>query len=209
MKKLVLIAIAAMFSFTCFAVQKAMTDKGEEVLLYDNGTWKFANERLNKPAEFKYNKKKYYKSKKATFELKSKKNDVAVWLDPKKWSFSKSKSNSEAEYQFQLKGADLHGLLISEAIEIKVETLVNIALENAKRAAPDARIVSQEYRTVNGLRLVQLNILGTIQGIKFSYLGYYYSNSKGTTQLLTFTSENLFPKYRKAAETFLNGLTRQ
>ncbi|MDH5407824.1 MAG: hypothetical protein OEY00_04370 [Gammaproteobacteria bacterium] len=127
MKKLILIIAMAMITMTSYAVQKAITDKGEEVLLYDNGTWRFANEGKNKPTEFKYNKNKYYKSKKATFPLKSKKNDVMVWLDPKKWSFEKSKSNSEAEYQFLLKGQDLHGLLIAEAIEIKVETLVNIA----------------------------------------------------------------------------------
>lgn len=209
MKKPVLIAIIALFSFACYAGQKAITDKGEEVMLYDDGTWKFLSGNASKPKEFSVNQKKYKKSRKASFQLKSKKNDVAIWLDPKKWSFTPSTSNSEAEYQFMLKGEDLHGLLISEAIEIKVETLVNIALDNAKRAAPDARIVSQEYRTVNGMRVVQLNILGTIQGIKFAYLGYYYSNSKGTTQLLTFTAENLFPKYKKAAEEFLNGLTMQ
>ncbi|MDH5178365.1 MAG: hypothetical protein OEZ39_06910 [Gammaproteobacteria bacterium] len=196
-------------SLVAYADQKAITDDGREVMLYDSGSWKYLDEKYNQLPDITYNSKKFHKSNNAKFLLKSKKNDIAVWLDAKKWNFSPSKSNSEAEYQFQLKGKDLHGLLISEAIEIKVETLVKIALENAKRAAPDARIVSQEYRTVNGLRVIQLKILGTIQGIRFTYLGYYYSNSKGTNQLLTFTSENLFPQFEKEAEEFLNGMTRQ
>ena len=209
MKKLIVIAMAVGMSFICYAEQVVYNDKGDKILLSDDGTWKFLERNKASSGKIKVNKTKYTKGKKSTYVLNSKKNDVAVWLDPDKWGFSASKNNDEAEYSFILKGQDLHGLLISEAIEIKIETLIDIALENAKRAAPDARIVSKEYRTVNGLKLVQMNILGTIQGIKFSYLGYYYSNSKGTTQLLTFTSENLYPKYKEEAEKLLNGLMLQ
>ncbi|MDH5178364.1 MAG: hypothetical protein OEZ39_06915 [Gammaproteobacteria bacterium] len=184
----------------------AITESGQAVILYESGKWAYLDQTAQKSSSISNNNEKFYKSNNATFQLKSNKNDIAVWLDPGKWSFSKSKTNTEAEYQFVLKGKDLHGLMINEAIEIKVETLVNIALENAKRAAPDARIVSAEYRTVNGLRVVQLHIIGTIQGIRFAYLGYYYSNKSGTTQLLTFTSTNLFNRYKAEAEEFLNGM---
>ena len=45
------------------------------------------------------------------------------------------------------------------------------------------------------------------QGMNFSYMGYYFSNESGTTQLLTYTYENLFDKYKDKCEELLNGLT--
>ncbi|OKS89220.1 hypothetical protein RG47T_4703 [Mucilaginibacter polytrichastri] len=47
---------------------------------------------------------------------------------------------------------------------------------------------------------------GTIQGIKIKYLGYYYSDQKGTVQLLAYTSAMLYKEARAEMETFLNGL---
>ena len=46
---------------------------------------------------------------------------------------------------------------------------------------------------------------GTIQGIKFTYYGYYFSSPNGTIQLLTYTSSNLLNEYKKEFEDFLNG----
>jgi hypothetical protein len=45
-----------------------------------------------------------------------------------------------------------------------------------------------------------------IAGIKVSYVGYYYSNSKGTIQFLLNTSQNLFDEYKSNCEEFLNGI---
>jgi hypothetical protein len=46
---------------------------------------------------------------------------------------------------------------------------------------------------------------GTIQGIKFVYLGYYYSDKHGSIQFITYTSKNLLKDYRADMETLLNG----
>ena len=209
MQKSITIIFLSLFCMSSYAAQKAITDNGSEVILYENGTWKYANKQDDQLPTISSSSKKYYKNKSATFQLKSKKNNVAIWLNPKQWSFQKSKANSEAEYQFMLKGQDLHGLLITEAIQIPMETLTQIALDNARKAAADAKVVSRQYRVVNGQKMIAMEIIGTIQGIKFHYYGYYYSNSKGTTQLLTYTSDNLFGKYKGEAEQFLNGLALQ
>jgi hypothetical protein len=91
-------------------------------------------------------------------------------------------------------------------MSIPLETLRTIALSNAQKAAADAKETSAEYRTVNKKRVLCLQFSGTIQGMKFKYLGYYYSNNKGTIQLLTFTTEQFFDDLQKDFETFLNGL---
>jgi hypothetical protein len=49
-----------------------------------------------------------------------------------------------------------------------------------------------------------MEMLGTIQGVKFKYLGYYYSDDSGSTQYLTYTGANLVEKYQTDIENFLN-----
>jgi len=51
--------------------------------------------------------------------------------------------------------------------------------------------------------LIQMD--GTTQGIRFSYYGYYFSNSNGTIQFVTYTSQNLLDNYVNDCEELLNG----
>ena len=96
--------------------------------------------------------------------------------------------------------------MISEKIEIPLETLKSVALTNAKSVAPDIKIINEEYRTVNGLKVLMIQMNGTTQGIKISYYGYYFSNSSGTVQLLTYTSQNLMDSLKNESDKLLNGL---
>lgn len=68
------------------------------------------------------------------------------------------------------------------------------------------QVVKEEYRYVNGLKVLMIQMTGTIQGIRFTYYGYYYTSDNGTIQFLTYTGENLFEGYLKEIEPFLNGL---
>ena len=71
----------------CFGQQKALTETGDEVILYDDGTWKYTNQ-----AETTFidtNKVEFKKNDNSTFLLKSKKFNIGVWINPKKWKFIK------------------------------------------------------------------------------------------------------------------------
>jgi hypothetical protein len=96
-------------------------------------------------------------------------------------------------------------MIITEKVEIPLETLKLIALENGKAAASDLKIVKEEYRTVNGLKVLLLQLNGTMQGIKFSYYGYYFSSPNGTVQFITYTSQKLLDSYEPESEKLLNG----
>ena len=205
MKKLTLLLIASFFISTISAQQKALTEKGEEVILFDDGTWKYQNNALD-TSEIFSNPKEITKDENATFLLKSSKFNVGFWLNPKVWTFKKATNNQEAEYEFKLKDGDLYGMVLAEQAEIPLETLRSIALENGKAFAPDLTIVKQEYRKVNGLKVLLLQMNGTAQGIKFSYLGYYFSTTNGTVQFITYTTSNLIDEYRNRCESLLNGL---
>ncbi|WP_299767222.1 hypothetical protein [uncultured Dokdonia sp.] len=150
----------------------------------------------------------FVKDEDAIFLLKSKTTDVGVWLDPTEWSYQKAKDNPDAEYELQLKGEDLYGMIISETLEIPTENLKEIALENGREVAPDLEVVQEEYRTVNGQKVLFLQLNGTLQGIKFTYYGYYYSSPEGTVQFITYTSQGLLKSYIEDCENILNGLVK-
>ena len=203
-----LITLGTLF-FTLLSNAKinAVTENGDEVLLYKDNTWKYSNESLNETVEILRNDKPFTKEKKSSFLVKSSKTNIGVWINPKDWGFSKSKTDSPSEFNFNHKQLDVYGMLIAEKTEVTVEALTDIAYENALEAAPDIKIVEKEYRTVNGLEVIMMKMNGTIQGIKFIYFGYYFSNAQGAFQFLTYTSQNVFNEYKNDMLHLLNGLT--
>jgi len=206
MKKLFLASVLFLVHLFLFAQKKAVTETGEEVILYTDGSWKYVDSSSVKETAIGTNSKPFKKKISSSFLLKSTNINIGVWLDPKKWSFKKGGTDDAAEYELELKGKDLYGLLITEKVEFPLETFKMIALENAKEASPDIKIVKQEYRTVNGKKLLMLQMDGTMQGVKFSYYGYYYSNTKGSVQFVTYTAQNLLNDYLEDIEEILNGL---
>lgn len=190
----------------CFGQTKAVTENGDEVMLFDDGTWKKVGAAEDTEVVIKTNPTTFTRDKTSGFLLKSNKFNVGFWLNSKKWKFEKGKDNDAAEYELHLKEGDLYAMVIAEKMQIPLETLKKIALENGRSAAPDLAIENEEYRTVNGLKVLHLQMTGTMQGIKFFYYGYYYSNANGTVQFVTYSAQSLLPTYKADAEELLNGL---
>lgn len=206
MRKVILIGLVLMSVQLINAQINAITETGDEVVLYEDGTWKYLNDSIIEDSEISENDMEFSKDIKSTFLVKSNNLNVGIWINPKKWSFIKGEENDAFEYQFQKKGDDLYAMLISEKMQIPIETLKEIAVENAKSVASDIKIIKEEYRNVNGIQVLMMQMSGTIQGVRFTYYGYYYSNSNGTIQLLTYTGENLIDDYLNDIELYLNGL---
>jgi len=193
-----------------YSSQKAITDTGDEIVIYSDGTWKNLSSLSSNIDELQLNNTKFKKPAKSSFLLKSTRNHSAYWINTDKWSFKKTKSSDDAsEYTFQLKNKALYAMAITEEISIPIASLIEIAFNNAKDVAPDVNIISKEYRVVNGKKVVFLEMAGTLDGIKFTYRGYYYSDKFGTTQLVAYTSTNLVQKYETEINNFLNGLVTQ
>ncbi len=206
--KFIFASVFILLTSLSYANQKAITDTGEEVILHSDGTWEYSKQ-YDQKKDIALSSEVFKKSEYSTFLLKSTRNKTAYWINTNKWSFKKATSNAEAEYEFQLKGGDLWGMSISEGITIPIESLAAVALENAKAAAPDAKIVSQEYRMVNGVKVLYMELEGTLQGIDFKYLGYYYSDDSGSTQYIAYTGSSLVNKYKSEIVDFLNGFVVQ
>lgn len=210
--KQLLLPLLFLFSIPGYAAMNAITDTGETVILNNDGTWVYASGKEsnddNEP-EIKLNKTKFSKDNDSTFMVKSTKNNNAVWINPKQWDFKKSDTKKSAEYKLRLKGKSLYAMMITEEIKLPLETIMNAALNNARSAAPNSKIVKREYRMVNGLKVLYMEITGTIQKVDFTYVSYNFSNDSGSTQLITYTANNLIDKYRTDIFKLLNGFVTQ
>ena len=94
-------------------------------------------------------------------------------------------------------------------VEIPIEELAGIALNFLLNQGSDVKAVNKEYRVVNGNKVLFTESDATISGIKVTYLTYYYSNSRGSSQLIAFTGRKLADKYESEIFELLNGLIVQ
>ena len=201
--------VICMFSFAASASQKAVTDEGEIVILNTNGTWVYQNSGAEQNDQIFENTNTFTKGEKLNFDLKSNTSGAKFSINPKAWTFKKGNEAQNAEFELKLKDGDLYGMAITERLQIPMPMLAQVAMANALEFAPNAKIVKQEYRIVNGNKVIYMEISGTSQGIKFKYFGYYHSNKSGSTQYLAYTGESLEELYRSDIDDFLNGFSVQ
>lgn len=208
MKRFILFPLLICLAFSLQAQKKAVTETGEQVVLYDDGTWEY----VDKPGEeetqeIKLNPGKFVKGEESDFQIKSENLNVGFWINPDKWEFTKeTKNNPDAEYELSYKEGDLYSFIITEGIEIPLANLKDIAVNNAKKGASGVSVEKQEYRMVNGIKVLCLKMSLTFQGIDAIYYSYYYSNENGTVQFVTATSSKKFDEYKEECEKLLNGL---
>ena len=216
MKKPILLFAMLFFTQIVFGQTKAVTENGDSVILYEDGTWDHipfldtmfglvVDDDTDTTEEFNIplNPEFFKKSADATFLLKSKRLNVGVWLNQNEWTYKKAGGAKEYNISNNRKG--LYALLITEKTSIPVELLVEAALINAKKAATDIKIIKQEYRFVNGQQVFMMQMSGIINEIKYHFNGYYYSNKNGSVQLVVTSIESIAKKNNKDIEKFLNG----
>jgi hypothetical protein len=209
MKLLLTLALVSFAFFAGNAQTKAVTESGEEVILYDDQTWAYADQEPVEAEEIPVNEAIFTVPEGSGFQIKSSKVDGGIFIDPKVWSFKKATNNEDAEFEFQLRGEDLYGMWISEEISIPLETLGTVAINNARAAATNLKVTNKEYRMVNGRKVLHIEMSGLVQGIDLTYYGYYYSDESGSSQILTYTSRQLVEKYKPVMEAFLNGFSEK
>lgn len=207
MKHTILIVFLFNLSHFCMSQETAVTKDGKKVILYENGTWKFIQdiEGVKLPDS---SLKKFSKPAAAKTLLASKRTDHAIWYDASKWALSDMKVSDVNEYLLKLKNEDGYCMTVVEKIEIPIENFKNIVLKNLEmKGLESVEILDEDFRMVNGQRVLQLQFTGSLQGMRFTYIGYYFSNESGTSQVLCYTSANLFKQYKPQFENILNGFT--
>ena len=179
----------------------ATTDDGRKVLLFPDGKWKFAAASTAGAAG-----RANTRSPAATERVELLRGAMAIFVDPAKWK-KQPPTDDLTKTTFHHSSGEAYGMIVAERLAIPLLKLKEIAISNARAAAPDAKVVFEETRHVNDIHVLVMQMEGTIQGIAFTYYGYYYSGSQGSLQVLTYTGTNLFAEYKGSFEEFLNGLT--
>lgn len=206
MKILIFTSFLILLTTASGAQQRAVTETGDQVILYKDGRWIYADKDSVKTDDIPLNNKSFGKSKTASFLVKSKRINIGCWIDPKVWKFRAAETPSAAEFEFDHVNGSLYGLIISENLDIPTESLANLAVNNAREAAPDIKVTAKEYRIVNGTKVLMLRMAGTIEDIRFSYYGYYYAADGGAMQFLVYSSDTFMDENIDTVEQLLNGL---
>jgi S1-C subfamily serine protease len=147
------------------------------------------------------------KSPSATKKIKAQAEEFSVWIDPKIWTVKPSSDPSKPErvyFEHQSKG--LFAFMIAEALTVTPADLEKFVLQDFKNKASNVSVVARETRVVNGKKVLALTVDATVDGVAVRYLGYYYTGSAGTVQLLSWASKSIFDSNLTRLENFLNGL---
>lgn len=179
----------------------ATTEDGRKVLLFPDGKWKpVAAPPPAGPG------RPHVRAAAATERVDLLRGAMAIYVDPGQWKRQPA-TEDLTKTTFHHASGEAYGMIVAERLAIPLLKLKEIAISNARAAAPDAKVVFEETRHVNDIDVLVMQMEGTIQGIAFTYYGYYYSGPQGSLQVLTYTGTNLFAEYKGAFEEFLNGLT--
>jgi hypothetical protein len=206
------IIIGILFLLNIYIVNgqiKAITEKGDTVILHENGMWAYQNpdSTLSANDTIAWNNKPFLKNRNAKLFKKSKNVNVGVYFDQSKWGFAPGNIGESGEYTFMNKDKDLNATFITETTEIELSKMPEIVFLNAQQTAPDIEVISKEYRNVNGLKILCMKLKGSVRGIKANYLYYIYCNDTGIVQFVAYATPKQFSANYGILEDLLNGLS--
>lgn len=208
MKKLIITALF-LLSYQAESQIKAITDEGKEVVLFDNGTWKFTNDSDAKVLEtITTNETPFTKDKASTFLYRSKKVNAGVYVNPKIWKITDAFKTPVLEYAFiNNSNSNIFGLLISENVEVgSLKNLKELVVISTKNRADYFRLKESEYRTVNGLNVLYLRYIANNKGLDFEYQMYAFLTDNGYCSVTGYAFAKYFDQNKAELDRFLNGL---
>lgn len=203
MKKVFFLLVAVIAATSAVNAQDmtATTKDGRTVTLKANGTWAFVQVPENRIPEGS----NFLKPVEATNKVVNRTGQIAVWYDSGLWTVEKLEGES-AEYQFALKSGDVYARLITERLSVPIPLLRKTIETNALKVCEEFTAIEESKIVVNGREVFLLKARVSMQGIEYIFCWYYFSNSSGTTQLFSYTSESIFDEEREAILDLMNGL---
>jgi len=210
MKKL-LSVFFFLFCGICYSQVTAVTEQGDSVYLWDDGTWQFVHADSSEADSASYdetftidtNSTQYTKSSNALKALKGQKVKYELWYDADKWSQANI-NRDDAEYYLKNDENEAFCLVLPERLTTTTYGLLDAAYQKANSAG-GVDSVSYEMRKVNNNYVAMMKMYVKINDIHFLFMGYYYTGEERTIQVITFTTINLVDEYIKDMEELLNG----
>ncbi len=210
MKTILFVFLFVSCTKVLFSQEMAVTERGDTVLLYSTGEWVYLDNFLHTKDEhfdIEFNEDAFQTPKDSKRVVKGFNNAYSIAYNDKLWSrIPAGQLNPEADIAFKLMKGDIYSMVIYEELQIEIESLYEIAYNNAAGMMSDFKMIDKDYRVVNSDTLIWMRMDGTTQGMKIAYLSYYLSNENGSVQFHTFTGQNLVDKYETKIFDLLNGI---
>lgn len=197
---------------------KAITEFNDTIYVYNDGTWSFELREIQ-PETINSNffdlevvidtlQQIYSFNESSNKDIKTNINQFNFKYNDKKWSrIPPGSLNDEAEFAFEHKVHDLWCIIITEETEISKINILKIAKATMEEnLGTDVTVRKVEMRKVNGHDVLRGVFETDLSGIALIFDTYYYSDVRGTTQITTYTSANLWDKYESEIVDFLNGI---
>ena len=193
----------------------AITEDGQGVVLYSNGTWAFKLEPIPPQAQKTKIVKKIpssplpVKNKAAKIKptLKGQHNAYKITYDNTVWKKTHSAANDDAEIQLEHKAGNGYAMVIFDRSPISLEDLKKQVLTTMRSVASKVEIISEEKKRIKNHQIMALKINSIIENTPFSYFNYYASGEWGTIQFVTYTATALMADYEADFAALLDGLT--
>ena len=185
------------------ADEKATTDGGDRVILYENGTWEYINNDVSISTSGEGNKPVDSDAYYASAIL-----PMGIYLNSNKWRQTTEIGNPDAEFEFEHVNTMVYGMVIAEKLYFPIGGLKRIVLENAQSESPDAKIIFEGEKKVNGVDVLALIIDVPMPAYEVNFKFYYYLYSKrgvGSLQVMCYTLDEAFEELKGDMEDYLNG----
>lgn len=170
---------------------RAITEDGRKVILRTDGQWIFDTTQ-DKAIPRASN---VYQTNVPGFSLT---------YDNTKWK--PQPSDTKGMQVFRHTTYPLFSMAISDEMPATVEAMKSVALYHAKKADPNAKIITEEMRKIGEKDILTLKFMAKIENLPFFYYGNYYANQSGNVQVVCYTSQQLFHKYENECQQFIDGL---
>ncbi|RFC54735.1 hypothetical protein [Brumimicrobium aurantiacum] len=216
-----LTSIFCLIGLTSNAQTTAVTEDGDTIYVYQNGTWSFDKDEVSpipNHLSFMYldldidtlstpfTTPKSAKSKVSndfiSFDVNYN-NDLWKRVPP-------ATLNDDAEFGFQSKEHDIWSIVISEETTIAPDDLFRIAKNSMEEnTGSEVEILKTEHRTINGTPIIRATVRASFSGITFIFDSYYYSNENGSVQFTTWTSDKIWKRNENVILDLMNGFVVQ
>lgn len=204
MKRLLLLYIIILSALCSNGQITATTADGNKVILYNNGTWKYADSAINTPIE---KGGEHFKPFGTNCIIKGQDVKYVVVYDSSLWTLHDTPINVQSDFSMSLKKSETSvALLIPEKSTTTLASLRDIALVNARKSSKNVVILKQEYRKVNKKDMLYLEFTTEVRGFTFLFMAYYYAGPFSCIQFVTYTEISQAEKEKPKMMNLLNGL---
>jgi hypothetical protein len=202
MKKPFLPFIVLLFAFPACAQMTAITEEGRAVILFSNGTWRYANDSVKVSTLELHH---YFIPENSSRLLKGKNARYELWYNAEKWNLLPDTVYANSEYALEDRNGERIAMIIPERMQVPLTTIKEAAIASFKKEGSECRIAEEQKIVVNGTEGLLLKIDALVDGIPVSYLNGYFSTREGTFQLITYTAYNLFDRHRTDMMELISG----